>query len=593
MISFLHPWLLAGLAAAAFPLVLHLVNRRQPPTVEFPAVRYLIDTTREHQRRLKLRNLLLLLLRTALILALVLAAAGPRAPIRGAPSHAPAALVLVLDNSLSSGAVVQGATRLDVLQDAARGVLSRAGGDDALWLMLADGVPRRGSAGELRSLVDSARPDARRLDLGAALTQAQGVLDAQQLPGEIVLLTDLQASAVSPATLHVPLMVGRPEEKPGTNVGLSAIDPGAQPWTPEGGRVTLRAAGDSVSAPVTVRLDSRAPRQALLQPAVPATVQLGATAAGWRVIHAELDPDELLADNNREAVVRVAPVARVAWDSADHYLAAAVHVLVANGRLERGDQLSVGTLGPGPSVVEPPADPSATGALNRELQRRGVAWRYGDRLDVAATTDTGGLAPGMRVMRRYQLVPSGSGRTGVVASADGAPWIVRSAGVVLLGSRLDPAWTSLPLTAAFVPFMDALLNRVARGEVVLANGAPGAPITLPDQVTELRRDDRRWSFEGGADFRPPEAGIYFLLAGVDTVGALAVNPDPRESLLAPMPEGAVRSLWRGVRVLTPAEAAAQSFTRGLQADLRGPLLWAALILALAEVVFASLWRRAT
>ncbi len=128
MISFLHPWLLAGLAAAALPVLLHLVHRRQPPTVEFPAVRYLIDTTREHQRRLKLRNLLLLLLRTALILALVLAAAGPSAPIRGAPAHAPAALALIVDNSLSSGAVVQGATRLDQLRRAARGVLDRAGG---------------------------------------------------------------------------------------------------------------------------------------------------------------------------------------------------------------------------------------------------------------------------------------------------------------------------------------------------------------------------------------------------------------------------------------------------------------------------------
>ena len=91
MIGFLHPWALAGLAAAAIPLVLHLLARREPPTVVFPAVRYLITTTREHQRRLKLQHLLLLLLRTLLVIALVLAAAGPTLPRSGVAGHAGAA----------------------------------------------------------------------------------------------------------------------------------------------------------------------------------------------------------------------------------------------------------------------------------------------------------------------------------------------------------------------------------------------------------------------------------------------------------------------------------------------------------------------
>ena len=36
MIGFLHPWALAGLAAAAIPVLLHLLARREPPTVVFP-----------------------------------------------------------------------------------------------------------------------------------------------------------------------------------------------------------------------------------------------------------------------------------------------------------------------------------------------------------------------------------------------------------------------------------------------------------------------------------------------------------------------------------------------------------------------------
>jgi len=144
MIEFLHPWALAGLAGAAIPILLHLLARREPPTVEFPAVRYLIATTQEHLRHLKLQNLLLLTVRTLLIIALVLAAAGPTVARSGLPNHAPSALVLIVDNSPSSGLVVAGTSRLGRLQASARGVLSRATANDALWLVTADGVPRRG-----------------------------------------------------------------------------------------------------------------------------------------------------------------------------------------------------------------------------------------------------------------------------------------------------------------------------------------------------------------------------------------------------------------------------------------------------------------
>ena len=104
MIGFLHPWALLGLAAAGIPLLLHLLARREPPTVVFPAVRYLITTTREHQRRLKLQNLLLLVVRTLLVIALVLAAAGPTLPLRGVPGHAPSAALRFRLRGRSSGA---------------------------------------------------------------------------------------------------------------------------------------------------------------------------------------------------------------------------------------------------------------------------------------------------------------------------------------------------------------------------------------------------------------------------------------------------------------------------------------------------------
>ncbi len=84
MIGFLTPLGPAGLPLAALPLVLHLMQRREPPTLDFPAVRYLVQVTEQHQKRLRLKHWLLLLIRTLLILGLILAAAGPSAPLRQA-----------------------------------------------------------------------------------------------------------------------------------------------------------------------------------------------------------------------------------------------------------------------------------------------------------------------------------------------------------------------------------------------------------------------------------------------------------------------------------------------------------------------------
>src|SRR5688500_7474982 len=134
--GFLNPlWLLLG-AAIAVPLILHLLQRHQGPRVIFPAVRYLQRAEREHARRIKLRQLLLLLLRIAAVLFLAFAAARPF--IRsGGVSHEPTAAVIILDNSMSSGLVRDDRRVLDELKDRALATLERAGPDDRFWLLRA------------------------------------------------------------------------------------------------------------------------------------------------------------------------------------------------------------------------------------------------------------------------------------------------------------------------------------------------------------------------------------------------------------------------------------------------------------------------
>jgi len=592
MISFLHPWLLAGLAAAAIPILLHLLARREPPTIVFPAVRYLVTTTREHQRRLKLQNWLLLCLRTLLLVLLVLAAAAPSIPETGVAGHGPSALVLIVDNSPSSGAVLRGTPTFRQMVAAGRQVLARATPEGVLWLITADGIPRRGDKAALDQLLTGLSISPRRLDLGAALGMAEEVLGPEPKPGEIVLLTDLQASALSPAKPSSPLVVGRPDAPSPPNAGIGGLDAGSQPWSQEGGRITVTLVGDSgAGVPLSARLGTRPPAQALGHVGSAATMDIPGAPSGWWELSAALDPDELRADDRRVMAIRIAPVARVNWDSTGRYVAAACEVLASNHRIVRGDEVLLGKLGRGASVVQPPDDPARIGALNRSLAARGIGWSYGELSIEPQFTDSTAALGRHRVLRRYSLQPSGSGRTGVLATVAGAPWIVRGGDVVLLGSRLEPSWTDLPVSAGFMPFMDLLVNRLARGESVLEQGSTGDAVRLPDLATEVRKGDRAWRVEGGGLFRPAEPGVHFLLSGRDTIGALSVNPDPRESRLERATDGQTRRLWHGARIISLGKAGGAAFSSAARGDLRGPLLWTALLVGLAEAGFASGWRR--
>ncbi|HUF77033.1 MAG TPA: BatA domain-containing protein, partial [Longimicrobiales bacterium] len=114
----LNPLFLLAAVAAAVPIVLHLFQRHEKRRFSFPALRYLERTEREHAREIRLRQLLLLLTRVAVLLLLV--GAGARLIFAGqGGAHAPTAVAIVLDNSMSSGLVVGERRVLDELQELA------------------------------------------------------------------------------------------------------------------------------------------------------------------------------------------------------------------------------------------------------------------------------------------------------------------------------------------------------------------------------------------------------------------------------------------------------------------------------------------
>ena len=75
--SFLAPLFLAGLAALAVPLIIHLINRERREVVPFPSLMFLQRIPYRSVRRQKLRHILLLVLRCLALAILVMAFARP------------------------------------------------------------------------------------------------------------------------------------------------------------------------------------------------------------------------------------------------------------------------------------------------------------------------------------------------------------------------------------------------------------------------------------------------------------------------------------------------------------------------------------
>jgi hypothetical protein len=113
---------LAGLAAAAGPVVIHLLHRRRFRRVEWAAMDFLREAMLRSRRILQLRDLLLLLLRTACVVLFGLAMARPYFSQSQTPAGAgqPVHAVLIVDNSLSMGYQRLGGTTLDEARAKAR-----------------------------------------------------------------------------------------------------------------------------------------------------------------------------------------------------------------------------------------------------------------------------------------------------------------------------------------------------------------------------------------------------------------------------------------------------------------------------------------
>ncbi len=203
--TFVHPWMLLGALAALIPLLIHLFDRRRPRPHPFGAISFVLRSQRRTASRLRLKRLVLYTLRTIILVALPVALARPelrRGAQAAAIARGPAATSIVLDASLSMRYQDGGTTLFERGRQQARDALRELLADEpANVLICGPGVIPPPAAsfnrGQLRELIDSAKPTFGIADINRCLDLAAQSLEENPMPGKrLVLISDLTAHAL-------------------------------------------------------------------------------------------------------------------------------------------------------------------------------------------------------------------------------------------------------------------------------------------------------------------------------------------------------------------------------------------------------------
>ena len=652
--NFLNPLFLFGLAAAAIPVLIHLFTRRKPREVQFPSLDFLAEVNQSEIRRLRLKQWLLLLLRTLAVALLALAMARPsmRGGVAGRGSAA-STLVALVDVSGSMGAPdAEGRPLTATARRVVESLLATLGPADELLLVPYDRTAHPLSdapladAARLRAAAQALAPTASATDHEAALELAARALAASRsLNRELFWISDFQRSGFGASGLErppgpwanarvylVPLQprsranaaltsaalapAADPTQPPALEVGAVSYDavsgsaaqdfalearelsrgsdaaaasgaaaPGAAPpgsRDPSLGRgfVSLGARGEGrallplTRSPETggevllpddaLALDNRcvfaAGRAGTLRVIVredggPSALRLaleaGSPASGLSV--RALDASQLAAGTGDADLVVVGDVERLGPSELqrllDYHRAGGGLLLVPGARADLGfwnellKQLGVGTLG-----ADTPAPPGAAWRLLSAVAGHpildGFPVRPGEPLTQARFTrvPTCSAAPGARALLRFDEAHAA---------------LVEAPRVLLLNAPLDPARSDFALSGTFLPLVHQAARVLARGTAA-PSLHPGdswsAPASAEWRVEDEAGRDVPVTVEtsggaGRAKSVPLErTGLYRAYAGPELRASFAVNPDPVEGDLAPLPEASLVSAFPADRV---------------------------------------------
>lgn len=200
--NFLQPWMLIALPLALIPIIIHLINQRRFQSTQWAAMMFLLSANRMNRGYAKIRQWLILALRTLAIMAFVLAIGRPIASgflggsIAGSiTGRGPANTIVLLDRSPSMQASSDGTSRTKLetgVQEIAEALNTI--GTQRVVLIESNAIsPRQvASPGDLLDLPETGPSDAS-ADVPAMMLAALDYINANQLgQTEVWICSDLR-----------------------------------------------------------------------------------------------------------------------------------------------------------------------------------------------------------------------------------------------------------------------------------------------------------------------------------------------------------------------------------------------------------------
>ncbi len=215
--GFVNPALVAGVALASVPIIIHLLNRQRHKPTPWAAMRFVLAAYRQTRRRVQVENWLLLLLRALAVAALALAIARPftdAAGPLGGLTESRRDVAIVIDGSASMGYRSEVDSVFERTVARARELVEELDGGrgDRAHLVLGGAWPRLLAWGDPRNALVAldalTEPTDEEIDLALALDEVlefakEEAASTQQSRVEVRLLTDLQRGSFTRDALAI------------------------------------------------------------------------------------------------------------------------------------------------------------------------------------------------------------------------------------------------------------------------------------------------------------------------------------------------------------------------------------------------------
>jgi len=203
--SFLNPAMLFGMTALAIPIIVHLLNRRRFKKIQWAAMRFLQVSLERNQRRMKVEDWILLLLRMAIVALIALAASRPATDwlkSKGLSSKVTASVIIDSSASMLKKDATEQENRFSIAQKIAGEILNSLPKGSATSMILGANSSGEGikepthDTDRAKKVIGESKATHRGSDLFPAIQSAITTLqDRPSSQKELVIITDGEASA--------------------------------------------------------------------------------------------------------------------------------------------------------------------------------------------------------------------------------------------------------------------------------------------------------------------------------------------------------------------------------------------------------------